>query len=59
MAWYLSPLVEVADCNGEYWIAAEVLRLAALDVDITLLDSILPILVEKSKEKHEEKLIVY
>lgn len=55
MAWRLSPVVEVVDCNGEYRIAAEVPGLAATDVDITLHDSMLTIRGEKSEEKREEK----
>jgi HSP20 family protein len=55
MAWRLSPVVEVVDCNGEYRIAAEVPGLAAGDVDITLHDSMLTIRGEKTEEKREEK----
>lgn len=55
MAWLLSPVVEVVDCNGEYRIAAEVPGLAASDVDITLHDSMLTIRGEKSEEKRKEK----
>ena len=55
MAWRLSPLVEVVDCNGEYRIAAEVPGLSAADVDITLHDGMLTIRGEKSEERREEK----
>lgn len=55
MAWRLSPVVEVVDCNGEYRIAAEVPGLAATDVDITLHDGMLTIRGEKSEEKRDEK----
>ena len=55
MAWRLTPLVEVVDCNGEYRIAAEVPGLSATDVDITLHDGMLTIRGEKSEELREEK----
>lgn len=55
MAWRLSPVVEVVDCNGEYRIAAEVPGLVAADVDITLHDSMLTIRGKKSEERREEK----
>lgn len=55
MAWRLSPVVEVVDCDGEYRIAAELPGLSPADVDITLHDSTLTIRGEKSEEKREEK----
>lgn len=55
MAWRLSPVVEVVDCDGEYRIAAEVPGLAPTDVEITLHDGMLTIRGEKSEEKREEK----
>lgn len=55
MAWRLSPVVEVVDCNGEYRIAAELPGLTTDDVDITLHDSTLTVRGEKSEEKREEK----
>lgn len=55
MAWRLSPLMEVVDCDGEYRIAAEVPGLSAEDLDIRLSDGALTIRGEKSEEKREEK----
>mgnify|MGYP000665584368 CR=1 FL=1 len=55
MAWRLSPVVEVVDCDGEYRIAAEVPGLTPEDVDITLHDSMLTLRGEKSEERREEK----
>ena len=55
MAWRLSPLVEIVDCNGEYRIAAEVPGLSADDLDIRLNDNVLTIRGEKSEEKRDDK----
>lgn len=55
MAWRMSPNVEVVDCDGAYRIAAEVPRLSAKDVEVTLNDGLLTIRGEKSEERREGK----
>lgn len=55
MAWRLSPLLEVVECDGEYRIAAELPGLSPADVDIRLNDGTLTIKGEKTEEKREEK----
>ena len=53
--WALRPATELADCEGEYRITAELPGMSAENVEIRLSDGTITIRGEKSEEKKEEK----
>ena len=53
--WLLRPATELAECDGEYRVTAELPGMTADDIDIKLSDSTITIKGEKSEEKKEEK----
>jgi HSP20 family protein len=53
--WALQPATEVADCDGEYRITAELPGMTADDVTLKLTDGMITIRGEKSEEKKDEK----
>jgi HSP20 family protein len=53
--WALQPATEVADCDGEYRITAELPGMTADDITVKLTDGTITIRGQKSEEKKEEK----
>jgi HSP20 family protein len=53
--WALQPPTELAECNGEYRITAELPGMTAKDIDIKLTDGTITIRGEKSEGNKENK----
>ncbi|MGR3322984.1 MAG: Hsp20/alpha crystallin family protein [Pseudooceanicola sp.] len=53
--WAVAPATEVADCDGEYRITAELPGMEVKDIEIKMTDGIITIRGEKSEERKEEK----
>lgn len=53
--WTFHPVTEMAECDGEYRITAELPGMATENIDIKLSDGTITIRGEKSEEKKEEK----
>lgn len=54
-AWASAPAVEVADCDGEYRVTAELPGMGPHDVELRLSEGMLTIRGSKSEERKEEK----
>jgi HSP20 family protein len=54
-SWGVSPAIELAECNGQYEITAELPGIAPENIEIKLSDGMITIRGEKSEEKKEEK----
>lgn len=53
--WAFHPATELAECDGEYRITAELPGMTAESIDIKLGDGMITIRGEKSEERKEEK----
>ncbi len=53
--WAMSPAMEIADCEGEYRVTAEVPGMGSGDLEIKLANNTLTIRGEKSEERKDEK----
>lgn len=54
-SWTMTPVTEIAECDGEYRITSELPGIAPEDVEIRLSDGMITIRGEKSEEKKGEK----